>query len=313
MMLEPEILCNWPIKFLQEKLYGICTGDLIVIACGSGGGKSVISRLITLEATKNNCPVVLYSLENQQGTVATELARDAYLRETKNYDTDLRLFAIQAAQDKKGFEKYRRIAYATASKKTPDGKPLTDIQEKVATQDWNIQRITESMIKKINDGYRLFVIDHLDVLAPKDEYNETRIAMNELWGLVAKYNIAIVTFSQLDKKCTALCPSQTDLRGGMNKVFKATHVITLGRHEYGYYRPPLAYPNAKPTYVRIVKSRDTQLAAAICFFNGNYYIDEKLPVLCDEPGMYIDGHSRADFQRWQAEQLNPTKKRTKNE
>lgn len=308
-MLEPQILCKWPIDFLQKNLYGICTGDLIVIGCGSGGGKSVISRLITMEASKNNCPVVLYSLENQEGTVATELARDAYLRDTKDYSINLRQFAIQATQDKKGFEKYRRIAYKNASKKTPDGKPLTVIHEKVATQDWNIERIKQSILQEIKDGYRLFIIDHLDVLAPNDEYRETRIAMNELWALVANYNIALVTFSQLNKSCTALCPSQTDLRGGMNKVFKATHVITLGRHEYGIYAPPLAYPNAKPTYIRIVKSRDTQLAAAICFFNGNYYLEGDVPVLCDEPGMYIDGFSRTMLQQKQAERLHPNNRK----
>lgn len=305
-MLEPQILCNWPIKFLQDNLYGICTGDLIVVGCGSGGGKSVISRLITMEATKTDCPVVLYSLENQEGTVATELVRDAYLRDTKDYNVNLRQFAIRAAQDKKGVEKYRRIAYANASKKTADGKPMTVIHEKVATHDWNIQRITASMMEEINNGYRLFIIDHLDVLAPNDEYKETRIAMNELWALVAKYNIALVTFSQLNKTCTALCPAQTDLRGGMNKVFKATHVITLGRHEYGVYGPPLAYPNAKPTYLRLVKSRDTQLAAAICYFNSNCYLDAYIPVLCDEPGMYIDGYSRTELQRKQAERLHPS-------
>jgi archaellum biogenesis ATPase FlaH len=314
-MLEPQILCKWPINFLQKNLYGICTGDLIVVGCGSGGGKSVISRLITMEASKNNCPVVLYSLENQEGTVATELARDAYLRETKDYSVNLRLFAIQSTQDKEGFEKYRRIAYQNASRKTPDGKKLTVIHEKVATQDWNIERIKQSILQEIKDGYRLFIIDHLDVLAPNDEYSETRTAMNELWALVANYNIALVTFSQLNKSCTALCPSQTDLRGGMNKVFKATHVITLGRHEYGYYGPPLAYPNAKATYMRIVKSRDTPLAAAICYFNGNYYLENDIPVLCDEPGMYIDGHSRKDFQEWLSVKLHPEKqkKRKPNE
>jgi len=310
-MLEPKILCNYPIKFLQDKLYGICTGDLIVIACGSGGGKSVISRLITMEASKTDCPVVLYSLENQEGTVATELARDAFLKDTRDYDVNLRSFAIQSSKEPEKFEKYRRIAYQNASKKTVDGLPMMVIHEQVAAQDWNIDRISASIIEEINKGYRLFIIDHLDVLAPNDEYKETRIAMEKLWALVAKYNIAIVTFSQLSKTCTALSPSQTDLRGGMNKVFKATHVITLGKHEYGYFAPPLNFPHAKPTYVRIVKSRDTQLGTAICYFNGNSYIDEFVPVMCDEPGMYIEGHSRKDFQVWQAEQLGAKQKRIK--
>lgn len=300
-MLNKQTLCPWPIKFLQDKLQGICTGDFVVIACASGTGKSTLSRLITRKARDNGCPVVLYSLENETGTYASEEARSAgfKLGDTTN---NLRDFAIQDTADQKRYESYRWEAYNKSQEKNADGLPLTRIHEVVATDDWNIQRLVKSMRTEIADGYRLFVIDHLDVLAPNDEYKETTVAMRELWALVAEHHIAVVTFSQLNKKCTALCPGQYDLRGGMNKVFKATHLITLGKHEYGYYLPPARHPNAKPTYVRIAKSRDTELSCAVCYFDRGTYIDGYTDVMCDDPGTFIDGMTREKLQKFKQKQ-----------
>ena len=59
------VICDWPIKYLQDKLHGIFAGDLWIIGAFSGCGKSTLSRLITMSAHKNGVPVVLYSLENQ--------------------------------------------------------------------------------------------------------------------------------------------------------------------------------------------------------------------------------------------------------
>lgn len=297
-MLDKKILCEYPIKFLQDKLLGICSGDLIVIACASGAGKSTISRLITMQASNEDCPVVLYSLENQVGTYATEAARTALYKQGM-LPKDLRTFAIEDTQNKKMFEQYRMQAYKDSKRLSKEGLPLTVVHEDVATDEWNIKRIIASMEQEIAMGYKLFLIDHLDVLAPNDEYKETTIVMRELWAMVNKHNIAIVTFSQLAKKCAALCPGQYDLRGGMNKVYKATHLITLGKHEYGYYTPPEGTPDALPTYVRIAKSRDTRLSCAVCFFNYGEYLDFYIPVVCDEPGMYIDGMTRDKLQKFQ--------------
>jgi len=300
-MLKKTVLCKWPIKFLQDNLQGICTGDLIVVACASGTGKSTISRLITMGARDDKCPVVLYSLENQAGSYATEETRNAMFR-AGVASSDLRGFAIADTADQKKFEQYRRDAYSKSKQTDASGLPLLVVHEDVATDDWNIKRLVKSMRQEIAQGYRLFVIDHLDVLAPNDEYNETTVAMRELWALVATNNIAIITFSQLAKKTSALCPGQYDLRGGMNKVYKSTHLITLGKHEYGYYQPPLKYPDALPTYMRIAKSRDTKLACAVCYFNHGEYIDEYMSVACDEPGTYIDGMTREKLQKWKQKQ-----------
>lgn len=298
-MLNKNVLCEWPIRFLRDNLIGICGGDLIVVACASGSGKSTISRLISRHAAKNDCPHVLYSLENQVGTYATEAARS--LMKDKGFKwLELRDFAIQDTADSKKFEELRRDALLESRKLSTGGLLLTVVHEDVATDGWNIKRLKESMLTEIQQGYKFFIIDHLDVLAPNDEFKEITVVMRELWALVNDYNIAIVTFSQLAKKCVSLCPGQYDLRGGMNKVYKCTHLITVGKHEYGYYNPPISYPDAFPTYLRIAKSRDSKLKCAVCYFHYGEYLDTYMPVSCDESGMCIDGMTRDKLQKWQA-------------
>ena len=296
-MLQKEKLCDWPVEFLQDNLGGIYTGDFIVIACASGTGKSTLSRLITSQARDGGQPVVLYSLENQVGTFATEEARTEAYKDGVYFNT-VREFAIANTENPKDLEKYRLRAYEKSKLTTKDGHPLMVVHEDVATSDWNINRLVKSMKEEIAKGYRLFLIDHLDVLAPNDELRETTVVMRELWSLISANNIGLVTFSQLRKNCSALCPGQYDLRGGMNKVYKATHLITLGRHDYGFYTPPPKHPNACPTYIRVAKSRDSTLECAVCYFDRGRYLKMFSKVPCDEPGNYIDGMTRDKLQKF---------------
>lgn len=296
-MLNTKVLCDYPIKFLQDNLYGICTGDLTVIGCDSGCGKSTLSRIITRSACDSGCPVVLYSLENAPDTFATEQVMLEYESATGDY-VDNRKFEIMHAKDPNKFIEYRKRAFEKSERTNADGLPLLVVHEQVAKGDWNIKRLMTFMEEEIEKGYKLFIIDHLDVLVQKDELTDTKVAMDELWALVQEHNISVITFSQIVKGCNALCPSYDDLRGHKAKVYKSTIIITLGRHEYGYYLPPVSFPNAKPTYIRIAKSRSTSTACAVCYFNGNRYLDDYIPVLCDTAGTFIGGHTKESLRVW---------------
>lgn len=300
-MLEKRILCKWPISYLQDNLGGISTGDFIVIGCASGGGKSTISRLITRQAAEEGTPAVLYSLENQAGTFTTEMVRDLAFRAGET-TSNLRDFALNDTRDPNQYRKFRQEAYLKSQQTTEAGVPLLVVHEAVATNEWTISRLVKQMKAEILKGYRLFIVDHLDVLAPNNELNEIAEVMRQLWSLASEYNLCIIAFSQLGKQSRALCPSQYDLRGNMNKAYKATHVITLGRHDYGYYAPPIRYPGAQPTYIRIAKSRDTALSCAVCYYDRGYYLQDYTEVTCDEYGMFIDGQSRESLQKWKRKQ-----------
>ena len=300
-MLNTQVLCDYPIQFLQDNLYGICTGDLVVIGCDSGCGKSTLSRIITRGAYNSGCPVVLYSLENAPDTFATEQVMLEYESDTGDY-VDNRKFEIMHAKEPDKFIEYRKRAFEKSERKSQDGLQLLVVHEQVAKGDWNIKRLIDSMMEEIKQGYKLFIIDHLDVLVQRDELTDTKVAMDELWALVQEHNISIITFSQIVKGCNALCPSYDDLRGHKAKVYKSTIIITLGRHEYGYYLPPVAYPNAKPTYIRIAKSRSTSTACAVCYFFGNKYLETYTPVLCDTAGTFIGGHTKESLRAWKRKQ-----------
>lgn len=299
-MLHTRVLCKFPIQFLQDNLYGICTNDLIVIGCDSGCGKSTLSRMITRQAFEENCPVVLYSLENAPGTFVTEEVMLEYCKDTGER-LNARQFEIAHTENPDKYKKYRKKVFENSEKTTQDGLPLMVVHEQVAKGDWTIEKLIGSMREEIAKGYKLFIIDHLDVLGSKNELEDTRIAMEQLWNLVQENELCIVTFSQIVKGCKALCPSYDDLRGHKAKVYKSTIIITLGRHEYGYYNPPVAFPHAKPTYMRITKSRGTGTACAICYFNGNSYLETYNDVLCDTPGNFIDGMTREKLQKYKHE------------
>ena len=300
-MLDTKVLCKWPIKFIQDRLYGVCTGDLAIIACDSGTGKSTLSRILTRGAQDQGCPVVLYSLENAPDTFVTEQVMLEYVQATGEI-MDNRQFELAHAQNPDKYLEYKKRVFEKSKKVAPNGIPLLVVHEQVAKGDWTIARLIKSMQLEIAAGYKLFIVDHLDVLVQNDELADTKRAMDELWALVQEHNIAIITFSQIVKGCHALCPSYDDLRGHKAKVYKSTIIITLGRHEYGYYMPPVKYPYAKPTYIRIAKSRSTNTACAVCYFNGNGYLDEYTPVICDAPGTFIDGMTREKLQKFKQKQ-----------
>ena len=220
-MLTTNLLCKWPIKFLEDKLYGICSGDLITIACDSGVGKSTLSRLITRSARDQHCPVVLYSLENRPDTFVTEEVLREYEEDTGEH-LDMRQFEILHTNHPERFVKYRQRVFEKDSEVIKRGEEDMDVlvvHEQVTKGDWNVYNLIKSMKVEILKGYRLFIIDHLDVLVQKDELSDTKMAMDELWSLVQEHNIAIVAFSQIVKKCIALCPSYDDLRGHKAKVY----------------------------------------------------------------------------------------------
>lgn len=295
-MLKTRKLCNFPIQYLQDKLYGICTSDLIIFGCDSGVGKSTISRMIMRQAHKEGCPAVLYSLENEPETYATEDVLLDYC-ETENVKLNMRQFAMEHSENPDKFKQYRNRAWERSEEKDKNGLLLTVVHEQVAKGDWTAQKLVQSMKEEIEKGYKLFIIDHLDVLVQKDELNDTKVAMDELWNLVQEKNLAIVTFSQIVKGCDSLCPSYDDLRGSKSKVYKSTIIITLGRHEYKYYNPPVKYPDAKPTYIRIAKSRSTGTGCAICYYNFGSYLEDYTEVLCDSMGKFIDGQTRESMRK----------------
>lgn len=287
-MLNTTVLCKYPIKYLEDKLKGICTGDLVIFGACSGSGKSTLSRLITRAAYDQNCPVVLYSLENSPGTFVSEEVRMLYNQETGS-KIEQRSWEIMHTQDPKRYEEYRKKIFEKHQKTNEQGIKLLQIHEEVADLNMTVDRLVKSMEKKYEEGYRLFVIDHLDMLItdPRNELSQTVYNMNKLWWFISTFNVGCVAFSQTsDIPENVLCPNDTLLRGSRTKGQRATVVITLSQHKYEYYND---ISGAYPTYMRIAKFRQGSGSCAVVYFKDGKYLDTYREVLSDYAGKLIDG------------------------
>lgn len=294
-MLNTTVLCKYPIKYLQDKLKGICTGDLVIFGASSGSGKSTLSRLITRAAYDQECPVVLYSLENSPGTFVSEEVRLLYNEETGSC-IEQRPWEILHTKDPKRYEEYRRKIFEKHQKTNANGLKLLQVHEEVADLNMTVDRLVKSMEKKYEEGYRLFIIDHLDMLIsdPKNELSQTVYNMNKLWWFVSTFNVGCVAFSQTtDLPENILCPNDTYLRGSRTKGQRATVVVMLAQHKYEYYNEG-GY-GAYPTYMRIAKFRQGGTSCGVVYFKNGEYLDMYREVLCDYSGKLIDGMTVEKF------------------
>lgn len=305
-MIDIDVLCQWPISYLQDKLGGIITKNLVIIGGSSGFGKTTISRILTNSAIEQDCPVVLYSLEDVPDSFVTDAVRQEYVNDTGRF-LDLQDFALEYKAHPNKFKKYQQVVYQKHHK-TVKGLRVLQIHEQVANLNWNIDTLKQTMLKEIEQGYKLFILDHLDVLTTQNEYIDGTRAMEELWALVAEHDLALIAFSQLQgtRNKNSLCPSQDDLRGTNRKQYKATVVITIAKHPYGYYMLPPPDMKAMPTYMRVAKSRAKGTSCGIVYFNHGQYIDYYQEVSCNESGTMIDGLTQASLEKF-AKQQRETK------
>lgn len=291
-----KVLAHYPVQYLEDKTLGIKTGDLVVFACGSGTGKSTFSRLITFGAIAQGQPVAVYSLEDKPGTFWKDYERLSFIADT-GVDMDFIAYELSDSERPKDFEKYRRKAYEMKCRKNEDGLPMLDLNEPDPEQAWDIGRLQESIAEQVQRGYKLIVLDHLDALGD-ESVATTQAIMNILWNMVMKYDIAIVSFSQLVKDLPerVLCPGANHLRGSYAKALKSTLVVTMARDSYGYYTLP-GHPKAVANYMRITKQRGRSTSAAIVFYENGNYLSGYREVLCNAPGTFIDGMSYDKIQK----------------
>lgn len=287
-MLEKRTICKYPVKYLQDELDDITTGDFIMIAANTGCGKSTISRIFMDNAVESGCPVVLYSLEDQEGVPA---ANECYMEYVKDghYDTNFKAWLKDNTINPDKYVKYRQKAMEKALRTNDNGLKMRIVHEQSPDKQWTLKDTIKQMLVEIEQGYKLFIIDHIDILVPTEKPEDMVLAIRLLWKVVSEKNIALITFSQLASRrnVESLCPCLDDLRGSKAKIHTPTVVISISRHNYGYYG--LTDSRWKPTYMRILKNRFGSTSCAITYFyNGRYNdIYEKLD--CNETGTIIDG------------------------
>ena len=288
-MLKKELLCTYPISFLQDKLHGIMTGDMIMIAAATGVGKSTLSRIIMQHASEEQIPSVLFSLEDEPQMFVTDSVYREYLSQAFE-PLDFREWLLDYSNDPKKYEECAKAAAIKGMKRTQQGLKYTVVYE-MKTPNWTLDEVVATIKKHIEEGYKLFILDHMDVLVPTELPSDMVRAINDLWRLVAENQIALITFSQLasNRNKESLCAGIDDLRGSKSKVHTPTIVLSIARHIYGFY-PDVT---GKPTYCRILKNRQGgNTCAAVIYFKHGKYAPGYLQVTCNESGTTIDGETQ---------------------
>ena len=294
-MLEKRKICTYPIRYLQTELKDITTGDFIMIAANTGGGKSTISRLFMENAIDEGCPVVLYSLEDQQGIPAANECYQEYVKEG-NWDVDFKTWLKDNTLHPEKYVEYRRRAMEKATRTNENGLKMRIVHEQTTNRQWTLRDVLAEMQKEIAAGYKLFIIDHIDILVPSELPNDMVATMRALWRLICDNNVALITFSQLASRrpYETLCPSLDDLRGSKAKIHTPTVVISMARHTYNAYNLNND-PRYKPTYMRVLKNRFGSTSCAVVYFYNGRYHDYYEPVDCNESGSLIGGYTVRDF------------------
>ena len=98
MMINRPIYLNQLINLKDKEPIKVITG---IRRCG----KSTLSRMITRQAFEENCPVVLYSLENAPGTFVTEEVMLEYCKDTGER-LNARQFEIAHTENPEKYKKY---------------------------------------------------------------------------------------------------------------------------------------------------------------------------------------------------------------
>lgn len=265
------------------------TGDMIMIAAATGVGKSTLSRIIIQHANEEDVPCVLFSLEDEPQTFVTDAVYRQYLSSAFE-PLDFRQWLLDYSDNPDKYKEYAMEAAKKGMAKNKDGLNNVVVYE-MRTPNWSLEEVIDTMKKRIEEGYKLFILDHMDVLVPSELPSDMVRAINELWRLVAENQIALVTFSQLasNRNKESLCAGIDDLRGSKAKVHTPTIVISIARHIYGFY-PEVT---GKPTYCRILKNRQGgNTCAAVVYFNRGKYADNYTLVTCNESGTTIDGETQ---------------------
>ena len=217
-------VCEYGIKYLDDKLKGIRKGELVLIGARSGAGKSTVAEMIALHNAKRGVKTHLFSLENfeDDGFIKRlyykykEITQDYFLRIEDFVCGDFKIDELKLIEaEKLVYNEYENLE-------------ITSRQIK-----YDIKKLKEDMIRSVEGGTQFMVIDHLDYV-DKDNPNENdNTYISELMSTIRElqdlYKIPIVAISHLRKSANPRfnpkVPSMDEFHGSSNKVKQATTVI----------------------------------------------------------------------------------------
>lgn len=258
--IEPDRLCTYGVKALDDALFRIGTNELVVIGAETGMGKSELSLNIAQHNAVNGKRVAVYYLE---GGHLEAIRRMKWKDITKMYFKDYR-FARANVDFKQWMYNYNPEHVLIDI----EGKVNNQYREKYkenlyfypTTKEFTIEKFMMSLLDfhqllTADLDLDLIIIDHLQYfsLAQADnEISEITKILREVKEITEYYNTPVILISHLRKRGkNAGLPGHEDFYGSGNIAKIATTAITIAPDPEG---DSLA-DNIYPTFLRVVKSR----------------------------------------------------------
>jgi len=250
--------CLYPFSGLNEKLYGIRTGELVTLTAGTGTGKSSVVRELmhhVLRNTQENIGVI--SLEENVRTTIFHLM---------SVEANARLYIREIREDfpKEDLRKWQQSTVGTGRFFAFDHFGSLGTEEILARVRY--------MVKALD--CRWVFLDHLSILVSgldgMDERRNIDVLMTKLRSLVEETNCALILVSHLRRTSSdsgheeGKEVSLAHLRGSQSIAQLSDAVIALERNQQSDDQNV-----ANTTTIRVLKNRysgDTGISCHL-FFN----------------------------------------------
>lgn len=242
------------IDTLDELIYGLKSGNLILIAGRPSMGKSALLCWIALQNALDNVPTLFFSLE---------------------MNPDSLMYRMMASETRIHLWKIKKRSFTSS-----DRQNINDIKDKFKkmpliiddTSALTIEDI-EATIAEISSKHTLglILVDYAQIMSTKINYGDNRNAqLTEISGalrnIAKKYNVPIILASQLSRQCEQRDnkrPQLSDLRDSGSLEQDADIVLMLYRDYYYNWKPQ----NKNLLEILVRKFREGEIGKIIVEYN----------------------------------------------
>lgn len=282
--LNPDNLCTFGIKPLDDALIGILPNDLVVIGADSGVGKSEICLNMALHNARCGRKVGLYFIEGGADEAIARIKwksiKDRYYSNKDVYgfiDLDYRKWRMNLIPNPI-IKTLEMECYLELESKIGDNLQIYSFEEgfKIDNLLMSLGYYVDYKNKTLQNPFGdmtfnvdLIIIDHLQYFTltnAKNEINEMTDILMKVKNITNHYKIPVVLISHLRKKEKDRgLPSQEDFYGTSNTAKISSIAVTITPYSINEDYSSEQYP----TFFRIVKSRTgiRPSYAALCNFD----------------------------------------------